>query len=148
VAQFDPICEVQSDKAAVEITSRFDGVITATHYKPGEMAKVGQPLIDIDVAEEENVSEPSIQVTPATKIPEIATSSVNSKTSVFATPAVRRIAKENSVDLSKVQGTGKEGRVLKEDVIRFLSGKFKSFLYGRPFSQASRHPNIGSHRTT
>lgn len=40
VKSFDKICEVQSDKATVEITSRYDGVITAIHYKAGEIVKV------------------------------------------------------------------------------------------------------------
>lgn len=49
VAQFDNICEVQSDKASVTITSRYDGVIAKLHYKIDETAKVGLPLVDIQV---------------------------------------------------------------------------------------------------
>ncbi|KAG1710905.1 hypothetical protein DVH05_013627 [Phytophthora capsici] len=51
VKQFQNVCEVQSDKATVEITSRYDGVVTKVHYEVGEMAKVGSTLIDIDVDE-------------------------------------------------------------------------------------------------
>lgn len=42
VEQFDKLCEVQSDKASVEITSRFDGVIKKLHYEAGQMAIVGK----------------------------------------------------------------------------------------------------------
>ena len=49
VEEWDKLCEVQSDKASVEITSRFAGVIKKLHYDAGEMAKVGKPLVDIDI---------------------------------------------------------------------------------------------------
>lgn len=47
--QFDKIAEVQSDKATVEITSRFDGIIKKIHYEKSATAKVGTPLLDIEV---------------------------------------------------------------------------------------------------
>ena len=49
VEQFDKICEVQSDKASVEITSPFDGVIKKLYYDPDDMAITGKPLMDIDI---------------------------------------------------------------------------------------------------
>ena len=48
VTQFDSICEVQSDKASVTITSRYDGVIKKLHYNVDEIALVGKPLVDIE----------------------------------------------------------------------------------------------------
>ena len=48
VSQFDSICEVQSDKASVTITSRYDGVIRRLHYAADDTALVGKPLVDIE----------------------------------------------------------------------------------------------------
>ena len=47
VNQFDSICEVQSDKASVTITSRYDGIIHKLYYEVDEVALVGKPLVDI-----------------------------------------------------------------------------------------------------
>ncbi|KAI4111472.1 MAG: hypothetical protein LQ338_008357, partial [Usnochroma carphineum] len=147
VEQFDKLCEVQSDKAAVEITSRFDGVIKKLHYEPEDMAQVGKPLCDIDVLsevspEDEAVlgSTPEQAGTPSSpqqpqKAAQERQSELHQNTqpqddskppssnnhSALATPAVRGLLKELNIDISEVTGTGKEGRVLKEDVQNFAS---------------------------
>ena len=51
VSQFDNICEVQSDKASVIITSRYDGIIKKLHHNVDQVAFVGKPLLDIEVNE-------------------------------------------------------------------------------------------------
>ncbi|KAJ1665740.1 hypothetical protein EV178_002875 [Coemansia sp. RSA 1646] len=150
VAQFDKICEVASDKATVEITSRYDGTIKKIHYNDNDIALVGKPLVDIqldnnepdsgapnlatETAPENSISstdsdptfpEPSIPhgITAPTDNPETDHSRDRTNDVVYATPAVRRVAREHSVDLKFVSGSGKGGRILKEDVYRHVKEK-------------------------
>jgi 2-oxoisovalerate dehydrogenase E2 component (dihydrolipoyl transacylase) len=133
VEQFTPICEVQSDKAAVEISSRYDGTVSKLYYAVGDVAKVGSPLVDIETADDE--PETAAPIAPKAKkaapvpakaaVVELVTGSsldaINAdNTTVFATPAVRRIAREHSVDIKLVKGTGPNGRILKSDVQSFI----------------------------
>lgn len=76
VSQFDNICEVQSDKASVTITSRYDGIITKLHCKTDDIALVGQPLIDletneIDEAQTAPISTPILQEVVTEPLPHI-----------------------------------------------------------------------------
>lgn len=153
VEEFDRLCEVQSDKASVEITSRFTGTIASLKYKVGDMAKVGSPLVEIETGDAAGAEEPVVAApdaashsTPAPEDglkgrshvvqdmnavaammdnpavtggkPEIPTAD---HILTFATPAVRRVAKENDVDIANIKGSGKGGRVMKEDVMSYLA---------------------------
>jgi len=128
VAQFDQICEVQSDKASVTITSRFDGVVRKLHYDIDEIAQTGDALVDIEV-EDGTSSETTktddkveVQEKDAVDVHESAVSNNKSK-KALATPAVRRLASEYGINITEIQGSGKEGRVLKEDILIFLNNQ-------------------------
>ncbi|XP_051164149.1 lipoamide acyltransferase component of branched-chain alpha-keto acid dehydrogenase complex, mitochondrial isoform X3 [Leptopilina boulardi] len=132
VAQFDNICEVQSDKASVTITSRYDGLVKALHYKIDDIALVGNPLVDIELVNEEfdnefsqekNIQEPKknqIIETSSNVTRDDITNVENLLGKVLATPAVRRIALENKINLKDVTSTGRDGRVLKEDILAHI----------------------------
>ena len=136
IAQFDKVCEVQSDKANVEITSRYDGVVTSLKYKVGDLAKVGKPLLSIKLAGNADASAAAAAApaTPAAAVAELSAavehlaSALDSSEShlnaandkVMTSPAVRRIAKEEKVNLAHVRATGPGGRILKEDVQNFI----------------------------
>ncbi|XP_017488210.1 PREDICTED: lipoamide acyltransferase component of branched-chain alpha-keto acid dehydrogenase complex, mitochondrial isoform X3 [Rhagoletis zephyria] len=129
VEQFDEICEVQSDKASVTITSRYDGKIVKLYHPVDDVAHVGKPLLDFEVEEDDDSDSESSADSGSSasdhKSFQSSTGKVASDEDVarhitLATPAVRRLAMENKVDLSKVPPTGKQGRVLKGDVLEYL----------------------------
>ncbi|KAI9476267.1 MAG: 2-oxoacid dehydrogenases acyltransferase-domain-containing protein [Benjaminiella poitrasii] len=130
VAEFDKICEVQSDKASVEISSRFAGKVLKLHYDVNDIAKVGEPLVDIEATEDEDTEEGDVkhasqpevvnskqeeeEETPMSERSDMFESRAGS---ILATPAVRRLAKEKGIDLTNLKGSGKDGRILKEDIL-------------------------------
>ncbi|XP_047020090.1 lipoamide acyltransferase component of branched-chain alpha-keto acid dehydrogenase complex, mitochondrial isoform X2 [Helicoverpa zea] len=122
VQQFDNICEVQSDKAAVTITSRYDGVVTKLYHDVDTTALVGQPLVDIEVQGEADEGPSSSSPEEQPKVPkQESVEEKSQRIKVLTTPAVRRIAAQFNVDLSTVKATGRNGRVLKEDMLAHLN---------------------------
>ena len=119
VKQFQEICEVQSDKAAVTITSRYDGVITKLYQQQDAVCRVGTPLVDIDVSDDVAEEQAEDLEPEEKKIESQAAASSNGEVKVLATPPVRKLAKDLGINISTVVGTGKDGRVLKEDLQNF-----------------------------
>ncbi|XP_030567979.1 lipoamide acyltransferase component of branched-chain alpha-keto acid dehydrogenase complex, mitochondrial [Drosophila novamexicana] len=129
VEQFDNLCEVQSDKASVTITSRYDGKITKIYHSIDELALVGKPLLEFEVedAEEEEEGEAETSSSDSSDS-DLESGQAGAGAAAIpagrhitpATPAVRRLAKEHKVNLSEVPPTGKNGRVLKGDVLEYL----------------------------
>lgn len=140
VSQFDSICEVQSDKASVTITSRYDGVIRKLYYDVDATALVGKPLVDIETeAGAEVIQEEDVVETPAMAREEHTHQEIKGH-KTQATPAVRRLAMENNIKLSEVVGTGKDGRILKEDILNFLSKQTGAILPPAPFQDIRTPP--------
>ncbi|KAL7744682.1 hypothetical protein ACLKA6_017182 [Drosophila palustris] len=132
VEQFDNLCEVQSDKASVTITSRYDGKITRIFHSIDELALVGKPLLEFEVADEEGDEETSssssssesdvesVKTAAAAAAGATIDAATGGRLITPATPAVRRLAKEHKLDLAQVPPTGKNGRVLKGDILEYL----------------------------
>ncbi|MEP4889591.1 MAG: dihydrolipoyllysine-residue acetyltransferase [Aliiglaciecola sp.] len=125
VTEDQAVVEVMTDKALVEIPAKYSGVISQLYYQQGEVAKVHSPLYSLNTSEgcgtkiglqktAEQVShQPQVtqQRSPEQK-------SINKK--ALASPAVRRLARENNLDITCVLGSGKKGRVLKQDIAAHL----------------------------
>lgn len=123
VSQFDNICEVQSDKASVTITSRYDGVVTRLHCDVDQVARVGEVLVDIKLDDWVPESGQHQQREDTENLPPVEKSAVNmgeGRQRMLTTPAVRRLAAEHRVNLATVSGSGRDGRILKEDLLQHL----------------------------
>ena len=160
IGEDDILCEVQNDKAVVEIPSPVAGKVEEVVVDEGTVATVGQVLIRIDAPGYEDLQfkgghedEPKTQekteaqvqatledgktvekeATPVAKelAPEkeaVEATKTTQKTQkdpngrVIAMPSVRKFARDNDVEISQVSGSGKNGRVMKEDIEAFMNG--------------------------
>jgi pyruvate dehydrogenase E2 component (dihydrolipoamide acetyltransferase) len=130
-----PLLEVETDKAQVEIPSPMGGRVEKIHVEPGQTVKVGAPLVTFGdgAVEPAATAAPSRSTAaapaasaptraPAAPPPAAAAPAARAEGPAAATPATRRLARELSVDLKAVRGTGPGGRVLDEDVRAAASG--------------------------
>lgn len=132
VKEDQPLVEVETDKAIVEIPAPKAGTILKLHYKEGETVKVGSVLVTLGeegaapgAAKAEEARRPSTTVVGVLEEAEEEVAKPEEKAAVEkkeaerpvqATPAARRLAKELGVDLAQVQGSGPGGAVTEGDV--------------------------------
>ncbi|HEV8596044.1 MAG TPA: dihydrolipoamide acetyltransferase family protein [Thermoplasmata archaeon] len=136
VKEGDPIkeeqlfVEVMTDKVTVQLPSPFTGTVLKLLAKEGEVVRVGSSIIVVgDEGETAPAPRSGEEDFAAVPVPPPATAAppapaAQSSGEVLATPGVRRLARELSVDLAAVRGTGPRGRITEEDV-RGLSGGVK-----------------------
>jgi pyruvate dehydrogenase E2 component (dihydrolipoamide acetyltransferase) len=133
VAPEDPLVTLESDKATMDVPSPVGGVIEELLVAVGDRVEEGKPLLTVSedgdqaasaeaeapgamdaATEAEAESEPEVQDTPAEA--SAATPSGDGAGPVYASPSVRRLARERGIDLAAIQGTGRKGRITKEDL--------------------------------
>ncbi|ATC98637.1 MULTISPECIES: dihydrolipoyllysine-residue acetyltransferase [Pseudoalteromonas] len=119
------VCDVMTDKALVQIPAKHTGRVTKLYHQKGEIAKVHAPLFQMQVASAQviNIQEKVVnaQQNASAKQLEATPSQAIASGKAVASPAVRRLAREHNIDIAKVDGSGKNGRVYKEDIKRFLN---------------------------
>lgn len=131
LAEDQPVCDVMTDKALVQIPAKYAGKVVKLHYAKGEIAKVHSPLFQQEIAGT-STSAPATAATPvaaplcAAKAAVASTAAPAGNGKALASPAVRRLARELSIDLSLVPGSGEKGRVFKEDVKAYANGGAKA----------------------
>ncbi|UBH23140.1 2-oxo acid dehydrogenase subunit E2 [Macrococcus armenti] len=134
VKEDDILLEVQSDKSVVEIPSPVTGKINTIVAEEGTVANLGEVIVTIDSddahaqndaseAKEEPKEESTETKEAAPKAEEKASDvAVDENRRVIAMPSVRKLARDKGVNIKAVQGTGKNGRVLKDDVLAYMDG--------------------------
>ncbi|MFC3419831.1 dihydrolipoamide acetyltransferase family protein [Salinicoccus hispanicus] len=144
IKEDDVLAEVQNDKAVVEIPSPVEGTIKKLHVEEGTVTTVGETIVTIDDGSEDSGdSEPAKEEKKETETESEAAStaqkeqrdvgeeapgseeeskSSNSGERVIAMPSVRKFARDNDIDIHEVNGSGKNGRVVKEDIEAFMNG--------------------------
>ena len=137
IVEDQPIADVMTDKALVQIPAMHSGVVEKLYYKQGEIAKVHSPLFamtpegdtgtnDTVAAETEVKAQVDTVktnfVAKEVATPSAAPSSVKDEPvsgKALASPAVRRVARELDINIHQVEGSGKKGRVYKGDVVAY-----------------------------
>ncbi|MFF5993146.1 dihydrolipoamide acetyltransferase family protein [Lysinibacillus sp. KU-BSD001] len=153
VQEDDILCEVQNDKAVVEIPSPVEGTVEEILVGEGTVAVVGDVLIRFDApgyedlklkgddhaeAKGEEKTEAQVQATAeagqeiakeptateeAPKAEVVRAGEQDTNKRIIAMPSVRKFARDNGVNIHQVAGSGKNGRVVKEDIEKFMSGE-------------------------
>lgn len=151
IAEDQPVCDVMTDKALVQIPAKYSGKVTKLYYAKGEIAKVHAPLFAMQHAGMTAEPQAAAVTATATAAPAKAACALQQKSDAvsananngkaLASPAVRRLARELSIDISKVPGSGDKGRVYKDDVRAFADGKVPATASPAPTGNAA---NAGS----
>ncbi len=151
VKENQPLCNVLTDKAEVEIPSPKNGKIVKLFAKEGEKVKVHAPLVSFDLAGGAALAadghKPAAAPAPQAQRQAPAASST---ATVSATPAVRKLASDLKVDLASVQGTGPGGRVTEDDVRKAAAsgGKTATAAAAADGGAEERVPFVGIRRKT
>jgi 2-oxoglutarate dehydrogenase E2 component (dihydrolipoamide succinyltransferase) len=153
VAQDEPLFEISTDKVDTEVPSPAAGTLTKILVPEGQTVGVGTALAEIEAGDgqaaaakpeaatqtpppaeappgeasgapvQSSAAVETPQVEPAAAVPASQPPADRGSRSEILSPLVRRLAQEHGVDLSQVQGTGAGGRITKNDVLAFVSGR-------------------------
>lgn len=118
VNKYDPIADVLTDKVNAEVPSSFTGVITEILAEAGETISVGEVMCLVETEESVSGSKESTTEIEKNDVTEEITSQDSMKKRY--SPAVLRLAQENQIDLERVQGTGKNGRITRKDIEKVI----------------------------
>lgn len=158
VKEFEVVVELETDKVSTEIPSPEAGTILKILAQQDEVVKVGSTLAwigkpgeTVDSAAPVSKAAAPVEVPkPAAKVvaAETASSMVVKEYTGQISPLVKKLAAEHNVDLNLVRGTGKDGRITKEDMLDYLeNGKTEPIVEKLPAQKATSTPGAVSSGT-
>ncbi|MCW9714868.1 pyruvate dehydrogenase complex dihydrolipoyllysine-residue acetyltransferase [Avibacterium sp. 21-594] len=144
VSEEQSLITVEGDKASMEVPAPFAGIVKEILVKSGDKVSTGSLIMRFEVAGSAPVAAPAAQpaaapaqtqaaapAAPAQSAQPANQAEVTASASfAHATPVVRRLAREFGVNLDKVKGTGRKGRILKEDVQAYVKAAVKAVESG------------------
>ena len=143
--KLDTIADVATDKLFTQIPSSHNGKIHKLYFEEEEACEVGQVLVDIEVDEDGESKEAAdhvkeqvqtkIDAKPVEeKVQQLASnsSSDSRKGRSLASPAVRHLIKEHGLKIEDIDGTGRDGRVLKDDILKYVQGGNHQTQHAQP----------------
>lgn len=119
VKKYDPVCEVITDKVTAEVPSAFSGTIAEIVVEEGETVAVGALLCRIE-AEDQAIA-PVESKTSAAPYQEADAATTQAAMNQRYSPAVLKLAQENNLDLSRIEGSGVDGRITRKDILEILN---------------------------
>jgi pyruvate dehydrogenase E2 component (dihydrolipoamide acetyltransferase) len=124
VEKGEVLLDVETDKVAIEIEAPISGVLASIDIPEGETVDVGTVLAVIAAEGEAVEAKPAATVTAVTAVEASAAPSSglsSNKRSEKLSPAVRHLVKKHELDLAKISGTGRDGRVTRQNVLDFVA---------------------------
>jgi 2-oxoglutarate dehydrogenase E2 component (dihydrolipoamide succinyltransferase) len=149
----DVLVELETDKVNLEVGAKGAGILQQIAADEGKDVKVGDVLGMIDEkAEQPKTSAPEPETVEVKQVekeeePEVARNDgreMERQTAPQISPVASRLARDKKVDISKITGTGSEGRVTKADVELFLQGQEKATENGKKLAAESEAPSVDS----
>ncbi|WP_026915527.1 dihydrolipoamide acetyltransferase family protein [Christiangramia portivictoriae] len=156
----EPVLEIATDKVDSEVPSEVDGTLVEKLFEADDVVKVGQVIAiietdgDEDVASEEKEEEEPAEAAEVSKTVETAKETASAESSEdysdsdkFYSPLVKNIAKEEGISLTEldaIDGTGKDSRVTKNDILEYVENRKKG---GNAASAASTPKAVESKAT-
>ncbi|APC48356.1 2-oxo acid dehydrogenase subunit E2 [Virgibacillus halodenitrificans] len=121
VNKYDPIAEVMTDKVNAEVPSSFTGTIKELVADEGQTIEVGELMCYIDTEESQSgaANEETSEKTDYEASEEVKSETDTSMKKRYS-PAVLRMAQENDIDLSQIEGSGRQGRITRKDIEKII----------------------------